>query len=153
MVSKRPPLERFPGSVIGSLTTFTGTPPTSTYEHLNAHFWVSRFTSFKRPPPDPRAILDTLQPRLITCWRIERVLRRLMPSPQIRRRYGGRTLKPLVFTVTAPKGRLCSRISKICPSTTVGSPLSGRITSVPPDDSIMDRISGRQISRQKSKIL
>mmetsp|Transcript_80016 Transcript_80016/g.244637 ORF Transcript_80016/g.244637 Transcript_80016/m.244637 type:complete len:202 (+) Transcript_80016:578-1183(+) len=82
---KRPFLDFLPGSVIGSLTTSRAWPPTSAYEHLNAHFCVSRWSFCNNAPPLPKARLSAAHPFFFISSKITSKLLISIPSPWMTR--------------------------------------------------------------------
>mmetsp|Transcript_104622 Transcript_104622/g.300780 ORF Transcript_104622/g.300780 Transcript_104622/m.300780 type:complete len:217 (-) Transcript_104622:582-1232(-) len=131
---KRPFLDFLPGSVIGSFTTSTPTPFTHTYEHLNAHFCVSRCSFCSSAPPLPKARLSAAQPASVIAIKIMSKDLMSMPSPWITRMQGGNSLWPVEVMLDP---NLPSNFSSTSSTMPGSSPLSGRTTKTPSRASII----------------
>mmetsp|Transcript_102421 Transcript_102421/g.330452 ORF Transcript_102421/g.330452 Transcript_102421/m.330452 type:complete len:229 (-) Transcript_102421:2621-3307(-) len=145
----RPFLDFLPGSVIGSLTTSTFSPLIMAYEHLKAHFCVSRCSFCSRAPPLPKARLSAAQPAAVMVLRIISRVLMSMPSPWMTRICGGNSLWPVgVFDVPNLPANFSSTSSTILGS----SPLSGRTTRMPSRFKIMSLSSVPQYCSQATKM-
>mmetsp|Transcript_63214 Transcript_63214/g.165747 ORF Transcript_63214/g.165747 Transcript_63214/m.165747 type:complete len:218 (+) Transcript_63214:658-1311(+) len=130
----RPFFDFLPGSVIGSLTTSTFSPLIMAYEHLKAHFCVSRCNFCRSAPPLPKARLSAAQPAFVMARRIMSKELMSMPSPWITRMHGGKSLWPVDVSVVP---NLPANLSKTSNTIFGSSPLSGRTTKKPSRFSII----------------
>mmetsp|Transcript_118250 Transcript_118250/g.329798 ORF Transcript_118250/g.329798 Transcript_118250/m.329798 type:complete len:207 (+) Transcript_118250:1843-2463(+) len=123
-----------PCAVVGSAAAgCTSFPCTRTREQPKPQFKVSRWTLCSRPPPLPKSMLSAAQPCSFMAPRISWRVNMSMPSPWIRRMYGGSNLWPVGVVLTPNLRPRTSRTSSTMPG---NLPLSGRTISTPSRPSI-----------------